>query len=128
MRGTAFGTLDVSQLGPAVRWRERGVLQWQGKSLPFFRNLGCELLDGRWWMTFEDGRLFHPWSPGVRVVHPCAADTYTGRVEVAADTMTTHWVVTGPAKNQVLHTEFRRSAGIAQTRRDAVDRQQEPAT
>jgi uncharacterized protein DUF6314 len=80
--------------------------------MPVRRELLIRRLDGSWWMTFADGRAFHPWRPGQVVTHRCAEDTYRGLVDLRGDRMRTLWDVIGPAKEQRLVTRLRwRSPG-----------------
>jgi hypothetical protein len=105
--GRVSGTLSLAAAGPdEVVWDERGVLTWAGRQLPVCRVLRVLRSVGRWTVCFEDGREFHPWRPGVAVVHPCRADTYRGVVDVAADhrLLRVLWDVTGPAKDARLFT------------------------
>jgi hypothetical protein len=107
--GCAHGELLVTPAeGTALDWHETGQLTWGGRTVPVTRSLRVERLDDEWWMTFADGRPFHPWRPGEWVVHPCAEDTYTGRVEINGDRIRTEWRVTGPVKDQLLVTRLRR--------------------
>jgi hypothetical protein len=60
-------------------------------------------------MTFADGRPFHPWTVGAPVVHPCAADTYAGRIDRTSESQfRITWNVTGPTKNQLITSWFER--------------------
>ena len=70
---------------------------------------------GTWTVRFADRRPFHPWTPGLEVVHPCRADTYRGLVLVDRDAtrLRTLWDVTGPAKDQRLLTRCLRSRSPA---------------
>ena len=61
-----------------------------------------------WWVRFEDGTDFHPWSPGETVTHPCSPDTYVGLVDGAGDTWAIRWDVTGPSKDYTMTTELTR--------------------
>ncbi len=106
--GQVRGELAVTDDGDRLRLHETGVLTWDGRETRVHRTTYLERRDGEVWAVFEDGRPFHPWRPGEDVVHPCAEDTYVGRVEVQADAMRTTWRVTGPAKEQLLTTELRR--------------------
>lgn len=77
--------------------------------IPVNRTLFVELRDEGWFVTFDDGRDFHPWEPGEEVVHPCAADTYVGRIElVDPGTWTVEWHVTGPAKDYTMASRLTR--------------------
>jgi hypothetical protein len=96
-----------------LAWHESGTLNWDGRSLAAERTLAIRQSDGpdgEWWMTFGDGRLFHPWVIGAPVTHPCAADTYTGFVELVSDTeLVITWDVTGPTKNQLIISHLHRT-------------------
>lgn len=92
-----------------VRWSESGTMTWDGGETPVFRNLFVEQRPDGWWVTFEDGRDFHPWSVGQTVVHPCGADTYEGRIDVRPpEAWTVVWVVSGPAKDYTMTTRLTR--------------------
>ncbi|MET9859630.1 DUF6314 family protein [Streptomyces smyrnaeus] len=97
----------------ALLHREEGQLTWGGRTYPATRVL--RLLprpDGTAEVTFADGRHFHEldlrsgdWS----VVHPCAADRYEGRFTVCSpDEWHLQWRITGPAKDQLLQSVYRR--------------------
>ncbi|MRK00925.1 hypothetical protein GEV27_05260 [Aeromicrobium sp. S22] len=110
-QSTVEGTTELA-LGAdgRVRWSEQGSLRTGELVLAVSRVLFVELRDGEWFVTFEDGRDFHPWAPGDEVVHPCAADTYVGRVEVVdPDRWTVRWDVTGPAKDYTMRTTLTRA-------------------
>lgn len=125
LTGRMWGTLTVSghsagpgrarTPGPSIglRWEEEGTLDWGGRRLGAQRTLTLRLIGGEWWMTFEDGGLFHPWQPGQRLEHPCGADRYLGRLDVdrEARRMRILWEVTGPSKSQRIFTRYRRGAG-----------------
>lgn len=112
-RATVDGTTElVRQDDGRIRWSEQGTLHSATGDIPVSRVLFVEPRDGGWFVTFEDGRDFHPWAPGDEVVHPCAADTYTGRVDPdGPDRWTVRWDVTGPAKDYTMTTELTRHAG-----------------
>jgi hypothetical protein len=111
-RGTFSGELIVAADTDGFTWHESGALTWMGRTRPAFRHLALRRLDGRWWMTFSDGRPFHPWQAGVELAHPCRADTYRGMVGGASpDAVDIVWDVTGPQKNQRITTALRRLAG-----------------
>lgn len=86
-------------------------MTWDGGETSVFRHLFVEQRPDGWWVTFEDGRDFHPWSVGPSVVHPCGADTYEGRIQVdSPDAWTVVWVVSGPAKDYTMTTRLTRAA------------------
>jgi hypothetical protein len=108
--GRVVGTLTLAADGRDVAWHEEGVLSWSGHDLPVSRRLIVRDTADGWVVCFEDGRLFHPWSPGAPVVHECAPDTYRGLVGVTDDhlTMRVVWDVSGPNKDRRLFTRCRR--------------------
>jgi hypothetical protein len=105
VRGTA--TLALEPDG-RVRWDEEGTMSWDGHAVPVSRTLYVVPgPDGAWLVEFADGRVFHPWAVGERVVHPCAPDTYVGVVHLDGDPVerwTVEWRATGPEKDYVMHT------------------------
>jgi hypothetical protein len=106
--GHVTGTLTLSADGDDVAWSEAGTLRWGGHELPVHRHLRVRRDPGGWTVCFEDGRPFHPWSPGRAVVHDCLADTYCGLVAVDGDELRVLWDVTGPHKDRRLFTRCRR--------------------
>jgi hypothetical protein len=104
------GTSDLTlEDDGRVRWSERGTMTWDGGSTPVSRTLFVEDRPDGWWVTFDDGRDFHPWEVGDRVLHPCGADTYDGRIDVTGpDTWTVEWRVSGPAKDYTMTTHLSR--------------------
>ncbi|MEH3032657.1 MAG: DUF6314 family protein [Aeromicrobium erythreum] len=107
------GSTTLTEVDAAtVRWDEVGTMRWAWHEVPVSRTLYAVERDGGWWVTFEDGRDFHPWSPGDDVVHPCAPDTYRGRVEVLAeDRWSVTWRATGPQKDYTMHSTLTRRSG-----------------
>lgn len=104
VRGTA--TLELES-PDRVRWSEEGTMTWAGRSVPVSRRLSVDRLDAGWFVHFEDGRPFHPWSVGVRVEHPCSPDHYRGLIETEGDPVvrwTVEWRAAGPEKDYVMTT------------------------
>jgi len=110
-RGTAEFRPDPA--GPGMLHLEEGRLRWGGAEQPASRTLRLRPRpDGTAEVDFADGRPFHDldlrtgrWS----TVHPCAADRYAGTFTVTgADTWHLEWRVAGPAKDQLLRSEYRR--------------------
>lgn len=86
-----------------IRWSETGTLTRQGLQSPVTRVLHLERRDTGWFVTFEDGRDFHPWQPGSAVEHVCSPDLYVGTVERrSVDQWSVQWRVTGPSKNYTM--------------------------
>ncbi|GAA1740237.1 DUF6314 family protein [Aeromicrobium alkaliterrae] len=104
------GTSELSLIDDGrVRWSESGTMTWDGGSTPFTRTLFVELREDGWWVTFDDGRDFHPWDTDSPVVHPCGADLYEGRIEPKGpDAWSVVWNVTGPAKDYTMTSHLTR--------------------
>lgn len=107
--GRAVGTLTLAADGAGVDWFEEATLAWRGERLAVTRRLRLVPGEDGWWVRFADGLPFHPWRPGVPVVHPCGEDTYRGLVAVAPAELRVLWHVTGPAKDLRLFTRCRRA-------------------
>jgi len=106
--GCVHGTLDIAPSDNGLDWVESGELTWGDFVGPVSRALRLVRLEDGWWVTFSDGRAFHPWRPGVEVAHPCRADLYRGTITVDADAMRIVWDVVGPAKDHRYVTRLRR--------------------
>ena len=92
-----------------VRWYESGTLTHHGSDLPVFRTLFVEPRPTGWFVTFEDGREFHPWQPGDDVVHPCGDDTYSGHIDlIGPEAWTVTWHSRGPAKDYTMVSRLSR--------------------
>ena len=89
-----------------VRWSETGVLRWDDHETPVSRTLLMERRDDGWVVLFEDGRDFHPWTPGAAVRHACGEDTYVGLVRnhESGCGWSVTWEVTGPRKDYTMVT------------------------
>lgn len=95
-----------------LRWEESGTWTRAGLSTPVARtHLLVRGAEGRWVVLFDDERLFHAWSPGTEVVHPCGEDTYRGHYDLAGlpGSWRTRWHCTGPAKDHLLTTTWTRA-------------------
>ena len=92
----------VAEPDGRIRWSEQGVLRRGGLRVPVTRVLFIEPRDDGWFVTFDDGRDFHPWQPGRTVEHRCAPDLYAGMVAAAGESWTVTWRVTGPAKDYTM--------------------------
>jgi Family of unknown function (DUF6314) len=107
-RGRVSGQLVVEPVDGGLRWLETGELAWDDLRLDVTREYGLRDDLGDWWMTFADGRPFHPWTPGEYVTHPCVDDVYRGLVDTAPSRIRTLWDVSGPAKSQRIFTRLLR--------------------
>ncbi|WP_051831703.1 DUF6314 family protein [Streptomyces violens] len=92
---------------------EKGVVEWGGVTRDASRTLRMLALpDGTAEVLFGDGRPFHAldlrrgrWT----AVHQCAADRYEGTFTVLSpDEWHLRWAVSGPAKDQLLSSVYRR--------------------
>lgn len=110
-RSSVEGTTSLGLQGDGrIRWSEAGTLTRQGLQTPVSRVLYLEQRDGEWFVTFEDGRDFHPWRPGTSVEHVCAPDLYVGTVgRASTDRWTVQWHVTGPHKDYTMTSVLSRS-------------------
>ncbi|MFJ2738303.1 DUF6314 family protein [Streptomyces sp. NPDC087440] len=117
VEGRFVGTADFRSTeeapGGALAHVEEGRLDWDGRTFPASRTLRLRPRDdGTAEVDFADGRPFHDLDlrEGVwTTVHPCAADRYEGTFTVrSADEWHLEWRVTGPAKDQVLRSVYRR--------------------
>ena len=99
--GTVAGTLALDEDDDGVAWSESGVLHWGGHDVDVTRRYLLRDSPTGWWVYFDDGRPFHPWTPGLAVEHPCRADVYRGLVRIdSPDRWRIAWDVVGPAKHQ----------------------------
>jgi len=97
-----------------IRWAESGTLSHRGIEAAVSRVLYVEKRAGGWFVTFEDGRDFHPWEPGVPVEHGCAPDLYIGTVDrVDERRWSVEWRVTGPSKDYTMASVLTRAEGKA---------------
>ncbi|WP_420711193.1 DUF6314 family protein [Streptomyces sp. NRRL S-337] len=116
--GRFHGTADFrpDPAGGALLHVEEGELTWDGTAYPASRTLRLRPRpDGSADIDFADGRPFHDLDLSTghwTAVHPCAEDRYEGTFTVrSADEWHLEWRVTGPAKQQLLRTRYRRTAG-----------------
>lgn len=96
-----------------LSWREQGRLSIDGHDGPAYRNLRIVPGAGeRAEVRFDDDRPFHDldlrdgcWEP----LHLCGLDTYRGRFTAQThDHWTTCWRVSGPGRDDVIDTTYRR--------------------
>ena len=97
-----------------IKWSESGTLRRGGTQVEVSRVLFLEPRESGWFVTFEDGRDFHPWAPESTVEHRCAPDTYVGVVkELAADRWSIEWQVSGPSKAYTMSSVLTRQGATA---------------
>lgn len=90
-----------------IRWSEKGTLHWRDKAIPVSRVLFLQLRGRDWFVTFDDGREFHPWAPGEAVEHECGADLYRGHIDSSGPGLrrwNVEWHVSGPQKDYTMTT------------------------
>lgn len=92
-----------------IRWDETGTMRWAWNEVPVSRTLYVEPRDEGWFVTFEDGRDFHPWATGTRVDHACSPDHYSGVIQVDDDGWSVEWAARGPAKDYTMLSRLSRS-------------------
>lgn len=104
------GTMTLTLEGEHVCWREAGVLLRHGAEIDVFRTLLIARRESGWFVTFADGRDFHPWDTTQAVTHPCGDDVYSGRITVLDPEREWHaqWEATGPAKDYTTRTRMTR--------------------
>ena len=123
-RGTFLGTLAITADAAGFRWDEAGRLTWDQRELPAYRRHRLRRQDGGWWLSFEDGRAFHPWVIGTPVIHPCRADTYRGLLTAVADetakvtALRIRWDVRGPTKDHLIVSHLTRVQATGSTSAD----------
>ncbi|MEU7137649.1 DUF6314 family protein [Streptomyces sp. NPDC046261] len=116
-QGTFHGTAEFRAAGDGARVLhvEQGELTWNGSVNRAGRTLGLlPRPDGTAEVTFADGRPFHDldlrtgrWTAR----HPCARDLYDGTFTVVSpDEWHLRWYATGPAKDQLHRSVYRRQA------------------
>jgi hypothetical protein len=99
------GSLVLARLtADEVSWQESATWHRADGDVPVRRGLRLVLGDDGWWVRFDDGRDFHPWTPGEDVVHACDPDTYRGRISGTPDAWTVVWEVSGPTKDYTMTT------------------------
>lgn len=93
------GTLSIEPTDVGLDWHEQLAWHLRDGDVAVSRRLLLARVDERWWVRFEDGRDFHPWSPGEQVVHDCPPDTYRGTVSGTPARWSIVWEVSGPSKD-----------------------------
>lgn len=107
---TVHGRLVLTAVSSdRLLWVETGRWHREHGDVEVRRDLRLEHDDDTgWWMRFDDGRDFHPWTPDEVVVHPCSPDTYSGVVSGSAQRWTVRWEVAGPHKDYTMTTVLTR--------------------
>lgn len=108
------GVARFTASGPTtLDWHERGTMHLPSGDVPVTQHRVLTREGAGWTVDFADGRGFHPWAVGVELLHDCAPDRYRGRVDPAPlGSWTLRWEATGPAKDYIIDTVYRRSAAV----------------
>ena len=110
--GDFAGTASFESDGDRLRWAEAGRMRFGGHDGPATRRLSIARDPGGWIVEFEDGRPFHALDleTGVCAVeHRCGDDLYAGEYRLLGpDALDVSWRVSGPRKDQEIHTTYRR--------------------
>jgi hypothetical protein len=113
--GDFTGTASFERRGGCLRWAETGRMRFGGHEGPAERRLSIVQGPDGWTVEFEDGRPFHPLdlaTGACTVEHRCGDDLYAGEYRLLGpDALDVRWRVTGPRKDQEIHTAYRRIGG-----------------
>ncbi len=121
LSGSFTGIAVIEPDADGYAWRETGTVAWDGHAVPAFRNLALRRPVDQWWMTFADGRPFHPWQLDEPVFHPCVADVYRGVIaRPSDDELLITWLVSGPSKDQLIKSVLHRQRSIEQRSAERV--------
>ena len=110
---TVRGRAEFAPDGAGLTCRERGMLRLDGHTgLAERVTLWRFGADGRVTVCHADGSPFHDFDAGMpEAVHLCGADRYVVSYRFGRDRWCSRWRVTGPAKDQVIVTRYRRPPG-----------------
>ncbi|MDO8188648.1 DUF6314 family protein [Conexibacter sp. JD483] len=100
--------------GSGLVWDEEGEIAFGAMNGRAQRRLLVVPGPDGWEVRFDDGRPFHPLdltSAPRPVRHDCGEDLYIGRFDLhAAGAFDVTWTVTGPRKDQLIVSRYRRLA------------------
>ncbi len=104
------------ETGTGLIWDEDGEIAFGPLTGRAQRRLLVVPVGEGWEVRFSDGRPFHPLdltAPSTTPVrHDCGNDLYLGTFDIlAADAFDVTWTVTGPRKDQRIHSRYRRIGG-----------------
>ena len=110
--GDFTGTASFEPDGERLRWAEAGRMRFGDHDGPAQRHLSIVPGPDGWTVEFADGRPFHPLdlaTGACAVEHRCGDDLYAGEYRlVGPDALDVRWRVSGPRKEQEIHTTYRR--------------------
>jgi len=115
--GEFWGECEFSADGQGLTCREQGVLRFGGADYHSGRvSLWRFAGQGRIEVRYEDGRPFHDFpAEKPEAIHRCGEDRYRVSYDFGPegvdDTWISRWEVTGPAKDYVMTTRYRRLEG-----------------
>jgi hypothetical protein len=110
--GAFTGTASFEPEGDRLRWAEAGRMRFADHDGPAARRLSIAGGPEGWTVEFDDGRPFHPLdlaTGACAVEHRCGDDLYAGEYRLLGpDALDVGWRVSGPRKQQEIHTTYRR--------------------
>jgi hypothetical protein len=111
--GFLVGSAEYRDDEGGLSYHEEGTLSFGGDCFPVSRGYRYRFPEPHIAeVRFDHGGLFHPldFSKGAwTAAHPCGRDFYRGRFRVLAPgSWVAAWYVTGPCKDQVLKSRYRR--------------------
>jgi hypothetical protein len=119
--GDFAGTASFEPEADRLQWAEAGRLRFGGHEGPAVRRLSIARGPDGWMVEFDDGRPFHPLdlaTGACTVEHRCGDDLYAGEYRLLGpDAFDVRWRVTGPRKDQEIHTTYRRIAAYSRIER-----------
>jgi hypothetical protein len=110
--GEFWGACTFSPDGEGLTCRETGVLRFRGEDYAASRvSLWRFPGGGRIEVRYEDGRPFHDFDEGrPEARHLCSEDAYRVSYEFAQNGWLSRWEVSGPRKDYVMITRYRRES------------------
>lgn len=112
--GEFWGEARFTPDGAGLTCRETGVLRFRGADYHAERaSLWRFDANGRIEVRYEDGRPFHEFAfDEPEAVHDCGEDRYRVSYDFESPTAwLSRWEVTGPAKDYMMTTRYRRGQG-----------------
>jgi hypothetical protein len=117
--GEFWGECAFEPDGDGLTCTEAGVLRFRGNDYAATRvSLWRFPGGGRVEVRYEDGRPFHDFPEREpAAVHDCGDDHYRVEYDFGEGTWLSRWAVTGPAKDYVMTTRYRKIGGGTYSRK-----------